>query len=360
MHLVTLDKPLDDGRWNLAADSYLAEDLTAFEIAIAAERGSAQVQSNPRSLGLDANRLNPRKRWLWIHNGGYGDLIMATPAIRELARARPEVELTLSCRQRVHCIFDGLPFAPKLIDYPVPLTVADHFDRVLCSEHIQESSDEGKTTPAIDLKAALLGVGPLVDEQRRVSYRALMQETEWAYGNYSRTHRKRIGIQLKSSSPTRDYHPSLMSQVMTGLYEAGHEIFLFGSPKSCPLDAIPAAKRGLIRNLTQESLTFRQSAAIMQTCDVMFGPDSSASHVCGALNIPGVFVFGSTAWQQRTADYPTVTAIQGHIPCSPCWHHPRGAAIFPRGEPCATKGFCGAVNSIPPERVLSSIAKKLK
>lgn len=355
MHTVTLNRPIDTPRWKLDAGQYLCEDLSAFELAIDAERGSTSVQPYAKSPAAAPHNE------LLISNGGYGDMLMWIPAFRRYRELYPFNRLTLSTRQRVHCVFSGLDFAPELIDYPVAFDDAvTKYDRIICSEHVQEASEEGKTTPAVDLKAKLLGVGPLEGEQRKTAYTVTETEKNYAAALMPRNHRKRIGIQLKSSSLTRDYHHTLMGQVMGALYDAGYEMLLFGSPNSCSEDSIPEMKRDLIKNMTLHGLTFRQSAALMQTCDVVFGPDSSASHVCGAIGIPAVIVFGSTGWQQRIADYqPHVTGITGHLPCSPCWHHPRGANYWPSGQPCATKGFCGAVNAIPPERIVAAIKKKL-
>jgi ADP-heptose:LPS heptosyltransferase len=360
MHIVTLTKPVTDPRWNLAVGSYLAEDLSAFELATSAERGSAFVQPFGRTPGWTINLNGAPRRLLWIHNGGYGDMLMAVPALRAFAGKFPDVELTISCRKRVHCVFDGLPFGPKLIDYPVLLEVADSFNRIICSEHIQESSERGKTTPAMDLKAELLGVGPLAGEQRKTIYTVSDQEFDLAEEKYPRNHRKRVGIQIKSSSPTRDLHTQRMGEILTRLYDKGHEIFLFGTVGTLPANPFPDSKRDLIKDITAHALSFRESVAAATTCDVILCPDSSFLHVCGALEIPCVAIFGSTSWKLRSADYKSVTALQGHGPCSPCWHHPKGAEIFPRGEMCEKMGYCGPMHMIQADQIVAAIEKKLK
>lgn len=354
MHTCTLAKPISTPRWNLAAGTWIAEDISALELGIDAERGTVRVNEF-----TNYNSLEP-KCTLVIANGGYGDMIMWTPALREFKAQWPKHRLILATRQRVHCVFYYLGYMPELWDYPVNIERLEGVDRVLTSEHIQESSEDGKNIPAIDLKARLLGVGPLTGEQRKVSYKVSMQEAELAYATYPRTRRKRIGIQLVASSPTRNYHKQHMTAVMTALYDKGHEIFLFGAPGSLPLDAIPQAKRDLIRNLAVDKLSFRESAAVAQTCDCLFVPDSALMHVAEALQIPAVAIFGSTHWSKRISGEGSVVAIQGNAPCAPCWHHPKGHQIFVPGQTCEKMGYCGPLNMISPEQIVAKIERQLE
>lgn len=357
MHVVDLAQSVTSPRWKLAPGQYLCEDLSAFELAIEAERGASQLEYFAASTCASADQI------LLVANGGYGDMLMLTPALRKFAEKHPDRKITLSCRQRVHCIFDGMPYAPTLIDYPVPYTDYRQFWNILTTEHVQEASEAGKTTPAVDLKAAMLGVGPLEGHERQTGYVLTGAEQAAALAKFPpTTGRPRIGVQLVSSSPTRNYHKTLMSEVMTALYDKGFEILLFSTPGSLPLDAIPANKRDLIINTTLEGgLTFREMAAAAWTCNCLFTPDSSLMHVAGALDIPCVSIFGSTHWQMRTADYGTVLAIQSNMGCeiAPCWHHPRGHLIFPAGQLCASKGYCGALNAISPETIVQKIIKQL-
>lgn len=362
MHVVTLTKPLKDNRWDLPEGHYLAEDLSAFEIGIAADRGTSKI--SPYFPVVSSSRSNV----LLVSNGGLGDMLMLTPAIKRFRELYPFSKLTLSTRKKVWCVFEGLDFAPTLIDYPVPLENVSQYDQVLTTEGIQEDeSERAKTVPAIDLKAYVLGVEPLTGGWRKTWYNCTEEEKKWAIEKYPRmkggctASRKRICIQVESSSPTRNYHFTLMGKLFSLLYDDGWEILLLGSPGSRSEDSIPPNKRDLIKNLTLDNLTFRQSVAVMTTCDVFFGVDSSGLHVCGALNIPAVGIFGSTHWKTRASDYPSVTAIQSNMGCpiSPCYHHPRGASIFPAGQLCATKGYCGPIQAIDPERIFASIKKKL-
>ncbi|MDO8629104.1 MAG: glycosyltransferase family 9 protein, partial [Phycisphaerales bacterium] len=147
--------------------------------------------------------------------------------------------------------------------------------------------------------------------------------------------------------------------VMGHFYNLGWEIFLFRNPDD-PFDrelSIPPVFRDRVIDLGAANLSFRQSAAVLATCDVLLAPDSSLMHVAGALGLPCVALFGPTAWQMRTAYYPSVHAIQGHEGCTiaPCWYHGPAAWSFPRGQPCFESGRCEVISSIAPDRVIQKI-----
>lgn len=357
MHLITLSKPYHDKLRDrrLEPGTYLCEDLTAFEIGIDAERGTVIAEFCPTRAPHWTGSV------LIVANGGYGDLLMATPAIREFRRMSPTTPIAVSCPPKTHCVFNNLPYAPKLLGYPLASGEANRYETVVSTEHLQECADErARTIPAIDIKAELLHASLDSPEKRRVEYIVSADEAQWALSTYPRTQARRIGIQLQASAPGRTYHPDLMSQVMRSLYDAGWEIFILGSPADT--NGVPEKYRHKVRDLPADKLSFRQSAAVAKTCDVLLCPDSSFIHIAGALNIPAVGLFGVVDWKLRTADYPTVRVLQGREGCdlAPCSHHPKGHRIWPDGAPCEKAGHCVALNSIKPERVLATIEAQYK
>jgi ADP-heptose:LPS heptosyltransferase len=363
MHTITLSQPYNDKlrRKTLEAGTYLCEDLTAFEIGQEAQRGASRVEPFPIPTSEDCRMPVSEKPILVVSNCGYGDALAWTPAFRKFPAESP-TPIHLCCPARVHCVFDHLPYAPVLLDYPLRIEsgLAEQYSYVICSEHIQESSEKGRTMSAIDIRAELLHLKLETPEERKSDYVVTKEEREWAVMKYPNFSRRRIGIQLESSSPTRNFHPDRMSRVMSLLYQAGHELMLLGSAGSGP--NVPAQYRDRVHACYADNLTFRQSAAVVATCDVVLAPDSSLLHIAGILGIPAVGLFGSTHWSLRTADYKSVHVIQGEGGCdlAPCWHHPKGSQIFPAGAPCEASGHCAPLNSITPERVVARLNAQYK
>jgi heptosyltransferase-2 len=114
-------------------------------------------------------------------------------------------------------------------------------------------------------------------------------------------------------------------------------------------------------NLTQlpEPPNFRQSAALLATCDAVVAPDSALCHLAGALNLPTVALYGPFPWALRTAYALRTVALSGHGPCAPCFHHERAGEVWPEGKPCAKSGRCEVLATIEPERILAKLEKML-
>lgn len=356
MHTVELKKPVTDSRWNLDRGIYLMEDLSAFELCVAADRGS----SSAKPFDGVSKCLTPTSLLL-ISNCGFGDALMWIPALRAFKTKFPDCALTLCTRSRIHPVFEGLDFAPRLVDYPISWEHAQQYERIICSEHLQEDeSEQAKTKPAITIKAELLGVGPLIGGERKIQYVVKPEETLKVLGLFPKTTRKRIVVQAASTSPLRNYSHQNMGRVLTLLYDKGYEVLLTGTDTLYAENPIPKAKRDMIIDTTKAGMSFRETAALMATADCVLSMDSSAVHVCGALNIPCVALFASTHWKVRTLDYESVFVIQGAGPCSPCFIHPKGSQLWPKGMPCETAGMCVPLQMILPEQVVDKIEQKLK
>lgn len=365
MHYVTLGLPFQRTPTQLLpAGRWLCEDVTAAEILSQAERGITYLDIAPTwflRLATKHFHATPRNILL-ISNAGFGDVLLCTPALRAFRVKFPQHTLTLCCPEKTHCLFDGVPYAPKLIPYPVPAEVAEEFDGILTTEHLQEAMLIGREKPAVDIKADVLGVGPLKDEEREVDYFVSLEEQAWAIGACPKIQmqggksKHRIGIHLNASGPTRTPHPQWMTDLIVDLYEnEDYEILLIGTVTKME---VPAVLRDRVRDTTHDGLTFRQSAALVATCDVLVAPDSAMIHVAGALRIPAVGVFAVVPWELRTADYPTVRVLQGHAACSPCFWHPRsGGPLWPPDMPCAKTGFCLPLSEIKVDRVVREVGK---
>src|SRR5690606_22353666 len=63
----------------------------------------------------------------------------------------------------------------------------------------------------------------------------------------------------------------------------------------------------------------KELLAILATARFCIGPDSGAGHICGALGVPYVSLFGPTA-PLRTAPFGSEDLVlQSQIACAPCY-----------------------------------------
>jgi len=377
MHIVTLSTALDraDGT-KLEAGSYLVDDLNAAEIMVEADRGTAVVRYfadiNRRQLqDPAANAI------LVIHPGGLGDQMMLGPALRAHKRYYPGITIHVCCRRRHRIVYEHLDYPDAFVDYPLNMDgLFGRYSRIILTENMNEG-ERGRTAHGIYLRAEILGVDLKGDT--KVEYKVTDQERADAAARYPRQSyegrietvpRKRIGIQLAASAFNRTMSAQKMSSLIHSLYMEDWEIMIFGSEgstgalfKGVP-EPVMVKVRERLHDCAQAELTFRQSAAVAETCDVIVAPDSSMMHIAGALNVPCVALFGPIDYKIRTAYYLSVFALHGNsgsleaggCPIAPCGFHPRGGIHFPKNGPCALTGHCHAIDSIK----LEAIGRKIQ
>lgn len=297
------------------------------------------------------------KRILVMRTGGFGDLILLTPVLREIKRRWPTCELAVCSMEDYGQILKNLPFVDRLLTYPLAKEVADTFHAWIFYERAIEGNPRAKDIHMTDLFAEIAGLSGEFDKKPEI---ALTDSEKIAVLEmYPRIPGlRRICIQAGSQSVARNYPEQGMNAVASALHAKGWEIFIMGAKGELKMDD---SER--LRNLAAHGITFRQSCAVINNADVVLGPDSALIHVAGALGIPAVGLYGPFLHKLRTAYCPTTFSIQGHGPCAPCFHHvnPSKNNIFPDNGPCQKSGRCDVLASIKPEQIVAkieSIAKK--
>ncbi len=351
MHILTLTQPVDAGpNGMVAAGSYLIENQNGAALMLMAAPGTATLEP-----WTGAFRPPDPKNILVIRPGAFGDLIQLTPALRALDRKYPNAHLSVSVNPKFREVLLGLPYIDGLVPYPVPLEQAGEFDMVLPMEFALEHNESAKDMHIVDALAAKLGV-EVPENYRHADFLLTDDEKAWAREKYPRNKLRRIAIQTAASELHRTYEQSQLVQVMRLLVADGWEIYLTGEPRQ-----ITTNKEPNIVNLTADQLSFRQSAVVLLTCDVALGPDSAILHVCGALGVKALGLFGPFHWKTRTTNHPTVWGIQAVADCAPCNFHSWGPKRWPVGQPCEKTNpdpklrWCPVLASIEPERIFDKL-----
>lgn len=350
MHVIEV---IGENPLRITEGKYLAEDVNAGEMLasgwckVLGNGGGALPNGSVRSFAASQD-WNDRSI-LFVRPGGFGDLLFLTPTFRELRRRWPKVHITVASFDRYRPALHGndLNFA----DYPVSLKAWSTFDAHIWLENIIEANPEAMQIHAVDVIAKRLG---LEFEDKRMDYFVSDSEQAAAESEFPRTDLRRVGLQMTASGSCRVY-PYMIDLSKRLWRDSGCEVFLFGKPGEM-LTNQPAG----IVNLMMSGATFRQSCAILATCDVVVAPDSALVHVAGALDVPCVALYGPFPWKLRTVYAPKTFALQGTCPISPCFHHARpGTGVFPHYGPCAKTGKCEALAAITVERIIREVEKKL-
>ncbi len=346
MHIVSINT--DDNSLGLKPGEYICEDVNAGEIM--ARGWSHRVRFPDEGevpVAFDAQRC---KRALFVRPGGFGDLLFMTPTIRHLKKNHPDMEIFVACFEQCRPALENNPDISGFVKYPVALTEWPSFDGHIWLEGVIEDNPDAMRVHAVDLIANRAGV---TLQDRSMRYTVTRTELEKALSEFPSGNMRRIGVQVSASAMCRVY--TRMNEVVHSLWKDGHEIFLFGRPGEVETPA-----RSRIVNLMSMGKSFRESCAIMMTCDVVIAPDSALAHVAGALNVPCVALYGPFPWTLRTAYAPKTRALQGTGRCAPCFHHVRGGVQFPNNGPCRFTGKCEVLDAIPPERVVREVQKQLE
>lgn len=319
---------LEPGEW-------LCHDQNAAELMLMGERGASTIE---HAGGV---RVVPEHngRTLFVRSGAIGDLLYLTPAIAAYRSAHPHADVALACFSKHHEVVCDLGI--ELLPYPVP---ADNpFHIVTSLENLIETNHADHAT---DCFAKALGVE--VADYRPVFK---LSEFEIAMNFRPKVQRTRVGIQPLASVANRCYPLALWGGVIQLLTEKHDcEVFLFGHHKQIPPITSPHCT-----NLTEEKLSFRQSAAILSTCDLFVGVDSCFLPLCHALDIPAIGLYAAFDWKTRTSKAPLTWALTGLGPCAPCNWLKHAGKDFPPDQECSKTRFCHVLASITPERIVSKL-----
>ena len=284
-----------------------------------------------------------------VRPGGIGDIVFLSPFVREMKARHPEAKVVLFAFPRFHEVGKGI--FNDIEPYPMHADRLRELAALVWLENVVENNPEGEKKPYFELLCERFGFRP---ESQELDWKILPEEANFARDKYPKGDKPRIGIQCYASSPARSWpaKPHL-SHFVNLCVKNGWQPFLFGKPGE-----IKGTIQGTV-NLSQHGLNLRQSAAVLDTCDVVVAPDSALCHIGAALKKPVVALYGSFPWQFRTAGQPTVRAITGQAECAPCFWHGR-LSKWPKGKPCATTDHCKAMADISPERVILEVKKRLE
>lgn len=337
--------------------TYLLEDVNADEFA----QAGAQIDCNRFHQGMgrplreheDMNGM----RILFVRPGGFGDLLFLTPIMRSLKLRWPGLKIDVACFERFGLALLNNPAVDRIIPYPFEQGQLDEYDAHYFLENVIEGNPMAITDHAIDVVADYLG-WPMDDPKEKGMHYFLTQpEYEAALRRFPRIKGgRRLAVQVAASSPVRTYPYEKTIEVICRILKKGWEVFLLGAPHSIAAPRLPG-----LYNLTEAkpSLDFRESVAAMATCDVVLAPDSALVHVAGALKMQTVALYGPFPADLRTRYATTIKNLEGKAPCAPCFYHSTPRQALPPGDlPCQKAGYCTALGSIEPKKVVQRILKK--
>lgn len=332
------------------------DDVAAAQVLVLAGGGSMRSLPSGHDERPKRNELSSESV-LFLRMGGFGDLCLLTPVLREHKLRYPNARLGVATMAHYAPVLHGLPYIDEVAPYPVRLDDFYAWDSWVFLENAIENNPLARTTHMTEVFGGIAGVEGILN--LLPDYRILPSEAVAANLKHPRGANKRAGMQVAASGRCRIYPHR--GAVMRELVARGWEVYLFGQEGD-----LPKTDRVLdgVVDLTRVGYDFRQSVAVMNTCDVLIAPDSALLHVAGALGLPAVGTYGPFPWEVRTKHCPTTVALSGNGDCAPCFHHsrPELGRHFPEHCPSKAKGYCQVLADIDPKRVAAKaeqIARKV-
>ena len=351
MHILTLENEVILGPHDvIPAGSYLSENMNGAQLLTRAGGGTMQVFDRSDRLAM-MPAIYAGKKILVMRVGGFGDLVLLTPVLREIKRLLSDTEIHVSCMGHYGQVLQGLPYVDKVVPYPLPFEMVSGYVATIFLEDAIEKSALARKLHMTELFAKLCGIA--APEDMIPDYRVSENESVWASEMFPRVNgTQRACIQVGASALCRVYPRNLMGDVVGRMLKRGWEVFLMGAKGEVQT---PKGAPPKLRNLSELNLTMRQSAAVVNACDVFIGNDSALLHIAGALQVPAVGLYGPFPWRLRTAYCPTTHALTGKGECAPCFHHSNPALRnhFPENCPGAKNSQCAVLAEIKPETVVS-------
>lgn len=357
MHILTLSARLELGPKDiLEPGRYISTDVVAAQLLLMADGDGSMTpleESRPAVKMPLAGADWSGKKILIQRGGGFGDLVLMTPVLREIKRRWPTCHLAISTMSHYSVCLLNLPFVDEILPFPVPMEIAEKYEAWVFYENAVEKNSHARELHITEVFGEIAGIKSITD--LKPEYRVKPTEAIWANEAYPREPGKmRIAVQVGAAAKLRRY--PLWGETCSEMSRRGWEIMLLGTPgELSPMD--PKKTPPGIKNLTALGLTFRQSCAVLNGCDAFAGSDTALLHVAGALGVPAVGLYGPFPWRLRTAHCPTTVALSGIGECAPCFHHvgPTMRQDFPDKCPSKAKGFCEVLASIKPERIVAKI-----
>lgn len=251
--------------------------------------------------------------------GGIGDVLMATPSLRELKIRFPNCHLTFAID--MHSTSDnnylqllrGASFINKIED--ARYVDSSKYDAVvdISSVCFRQENKELNPLNRIDIFAKTIGLNGSFN--KLPFYASTKEEREYAQSKM--TNCKNVvlhtaSFELKRSWPINKYleliQMSKEQDIVFHVFDFNNKLKYWSQESNC-------------RDHSNTSV--RKMAAIIEAADLFIGPDSGPMHIAAAVNTPAIVLFGSIPPETRINHYPLHEAIVAKgLKCLGCWYKP--------------------------------------
>ncbi len=282
--------------------------------------------------GIIGRRLRYPNPWLaparWkrldvFRDVGLGDVLMCTPALRELKRVNPD------CRVRFHTnyrsLVEGLPYIDEIVDCGTESTEVIQllYEEVIPPRrHIAKIFGDCLGVRVTDVRPDCMVRPELVD--------AFAERWRGLPRPYVVVNRN-----AGPWTPNKDWPDASWCDLITRLCAWGTVVEIGSKPRS-------SNEWGERYVDLRSQCTLDELVAVMAAADLHVGPISGPVHIAAAFRKPAVVIYGGYE-HPVCSSYPLNISLFSSLPCSPCWLR----------EPCPFELKC--LHMISPSEVETAV-----
>lgn len=328
---------------------------------------------------------------LVIRLSSMGDVVLATPLVRQLRRTYPDARIDVAVADRFADVWANNPHVACI--WPVPSVHASEsgldelklemleslsgewggrYDLIVDLQNSFRSATVRRGLSAavvrapkhrieklsmVYLKRRPVVTTSIVDRYRSpLDYLSLEQDNDgcevWlpednAAGVYPSVRpereRTRIGLVPGAHHATKRWPVARYAELAAALVRQGHNVVLLGGPSDVELCSAVAAAAGVPIERADGATSIEATLRMIDTCACIVTNDTGVMHLAAARRAPVVAIFGSTVSELGFAPYGTNYRIVEHdVACRPCSHI--GRTSCPKGHFLCMEGVTpGAV-----------------
>lgn len=243
------------------------------------------------------------------HIGGLGDGLVLASCLKALTDKYPDCRIDLPCPPVHHPLLKLVDGDMHIAEYPPRADELKRYAYYMSLEDVDQHAADSSMSN-IHIFGQCLRT-PQAIEAVKLSLPPLLLE-QWDIGTADHP---RIGIALTKSSHMRSYPIDLVLELARDLLERKAAVLFFGASAEIQHD-LPHAPPSLF-NLVDQTPGVDVLAAIFSQIDAVVCPDTLFMHLAGALRVPTLAIFTSSA-TTVAGGYPTVRTITADAPCRPC------------------------------------------
>ena len=170
---------------------------------------------------------------LMMRSGGGGDILFMSTGIKELCRKFPSADISVAISDQYFCLVEREKEINKVFSLPIKLSDWNNFHYHIIFEGIIENNLEASKYNAYDLFMIKmsLNVKEILPKNKipQISLsEPMLKQVKNNISQLQDPNVKRVGIQVSSSSPIRNYPAYGLVKLAKHLIDRDFEIYLFG------------------------------------------------------------------------------------------------------------------------------------